>query len=249
MLFEYGVRKGDSLKTRGPGCGGSTGGFALEGGNVGAIDGQCPGSVVRSDGTVKDVVVAKKGNEEFFVWATKHSIELASHVGLLDLALGEQFIVVRYGLKERVNGNTVTRWIMSVDIETRRMFGETHDGAVLAVDIEGGGMRRVHSDAADLADVRKGEDVGDRGFVVVDRAQIGEIANHVGILVTTVGDGADDLWSGADVAQQSFVVKNRYGRLGVKKNGPRVDGVIAALCHHDGILNKRCTGCGWSAGC
>jgi len=102
---------------------------------------------------------------------------------------------------------------MSVDIETRGMFGETHDGAVLAVYIEGGGVRRVHSDAANLADVGKGEDVGDRGLVVVDRAQIGEIADHVGVLVTTVGDGTDGLGSGVDVAQKSFVVKNGYGRL------------------------------------
>jgi len=60
MLFENGERKGHSLKTRGPCGGGSTCGLALEGGNVGAVDGQRSRSVIRGDGTVKDVAVTKK---------------------------------------------------------------------------------------------------------------------------------------------------------------------------------------------
>jgi hypothetical protein len=50
------------------------------------------------------------------------------------------------------------------------VFSERHDGAIETMNIDGRVDGRIHSDAANLANVRKRQDVGNRLGVVPDFA-------------------------------------------------------------------------------
>jgi len=80
------------------------------------------------------------------------------------------------------------------------VFDETHERTVFPVDIKGRGCGGIHSDPADLADVGQRENVGDGVGIVPHFTKIGEISDHIGVLVSAVGDGPEDMGTVADVA-------------------------------------------------
>ena len=100
---------------------------------------------------------------------------------------------------------------MGVHVESRGMFGEDHGRAVFALHVDRRRAGGVHGDSADFAYLGKGKDVCDRCLVIVDGTKVWEITDHVGILITAVGDGANNMRGWTNVAQHAGVVEDRNG--------------------------------------
>lgn len=120
----------------------------LEGGYIRTVDGKGAVCIIRSDRAVENKVVLEDVTESFLVRASKHAIEFASKVGLLDLTLGELALVFCYSVKESVVGNINVRVFTVVNVKTRGVLGKTQKGAVFAVDVDGRGLGGVHGDGA-----------------------------------------------------------------------------------------------------
>ena len=56
---------------------------------------------------------------------------------MFDLALGKTAFLVCYSREKRVVGNWGVSVVTVVDVKAGRVFVETHDGAVLAVNVDG----------------------------------------------------------------------------------------------------------------
>jgi hypothetical protein len=86
-------------------------------------------------------------------------------------------------------------------IEARVVLREDHEAAVNFVYMKSGGDGSVHRDAADFAHGSKGQNVGDRGWVIPDRPKIWDITDELGNLCATVGVHGDVSVALANVQQ------------------------------------------------
>ena len=71
-----------------------------------------------------------------------------------------------------------------------------------------------------LANVSQGENIGDGGRAIphfASAAKLGIGANHIGILIATVSDSPDDVWTGADVCEHVLIVEHGHSGLRVKE--------------------------------
>ena len=92
------------------------------------------------------------------------------------------------------------------------MFGKLHDGAIKSVDTHRSLRRRVHRDTTNLADISQGKNIGNGCRIVLPYLpKIWKVANHIGVLVTAICNGAQDVWTAADISQNLFVLENRDG--------------------------------------
>ena len=79
------------------------------------------------------------------------------------------------------------------------MFLENHKGAVEAVNTHFRGVASVHGNATYLSHISKGQNIGDGFLVVPHGGKVWEVADHVGILISSVCQSAESVWAAADV--------------------------------------------------
>ena len=97
---------------------------------------------------------------------------------------------------------------MGIDKKPGRKLIELHDGAVEAVNIQGGATVGIHGYPAHFHNSGEGEDVGNGFRVEIDWPEVWEITNHVGVLMATLRDGTDGAQSGVYVVKDGCVVKD-----------------------------------------
>ena len=93
------------------------------------------------------------------------------------------------------------------------MFGETHFGAVKAMNDQCMLVAGIHRDATDLTYVGHGQNVGDGVWIKPDFAEVREISNKLGVLKSAVRDGAEDVIAGSNVPKHVAVSENGDSRL------------------------------------
>ena len=188
-----------------------SGHLPFQGGNVWPIDDGGALGVKWSDRTIADEATFQDVLKNGLAGATDHAVQLTSVVGSRDVASGKKRLLVGDCRHQRVGINDVAsnvRVIRDIDIQATNVLCELHGGAVEAMNDHGGFRGGVHSDPTHLSNVGEGQDVGNRGLVEPHRAQIWKIADELGVLKTTVGDGTKDAVARTDVCQQIGVAKN-----------------------------------------
>jgi hypothetical protein len=118
---------------------------------------------------------------------------------------------VRSGLKNLViqaspNGGCTTTNVV-------RVLDELHDGAVLAVYIDGWSLVGVHGNATNLANISERQDVCDRRWIEPNLTKVWEITNLRRVLITAIGNGTKGATTVADVLDHGRVIKHRDGTL------------------------------------